>query len=384
MTSLVRLVVSSIVVVHARRRREAELFEADVLNLANCSCVQEYGGAPLSRLYHFDTGGELYAGFNHQFSNLRAVLAEGLSLGRAVLLRQPKLTRHHNHEKRFEYNRWKHYVSFEKSTFQLVGAATGRRKALRCNGTLASCIADVSYDQMKGVRKGPTAKFFYQAGRVPVDMNQQTGLLMRTSGPHHGDKKDRVSLTRKLPGFNDIISENRLTLTLRPSDDITNPIPPVLAYLRRKSKTGTIAVVHARRGDKLEKAGYCPDQMRTATSPQHIASTLKAANVRPGSAVYVMSNEPDPEHFLPLQTTYGYKLATSANFKHLSDLLKGCDGDVPEDGQCENYFLFAIENEIMRRVPRRFRIPTLPKPDMPHSVQFLMKDFLDKGKCKLR
>ena len=65
------------------------IFQPEVFALENCSCVRRHGGAALSRFYHLDYRNAARSGLNHQISNLRAILAEGLGLGRAVLLGPP-------------------------------------------------------------------------------------------------------------------------------------------------------------------------------------------------------------------------------------------------------------------------------------------------------
>ena len=358
------------------------LGEEEVRRVVNCSCVRGHN----VRLYHFDTRGEMKAGFNHQTSNLKSVLLEGLSLGRAVVLKSPSLTLKHNYEKPFQFARWSDYVDFESSKFFLRIRKT---KKLVCEGTIASCIRDVSDDFLRKWRNS-SQEVRYRSGRVPAEKNNENGLLVRAPGPKSKDgKRDRVSLTRKLPGFADIMAEFQLTLKLKPSSVIASAVPPVIARLRAQSQTGDVAVVHARRGDKIMLDRYCPLEMQQATSPQHIASVLKTNGVEPGSSIYLMTNDHTPHYFEPLRDA-GYHFTTSTNYDHLHNLLKGCftDNNTTKEKNsdyCENYLLFAIENEIMRAVPVNRRFPTLPKKDMPTSKHFLMKDFLGKqdSDCKL-
>ena len=56
------------------------VFQPEVFALENCSCVRRHGGAALSRFYHLDYRNAARSGLNHQISNLRAILAEGLGL----------------------------------------------------------------------------------------------------------------------------------------------------------------------------------------------------------------------------------------------------------------------------------------------------------------
>ena len=119
------------------------VFQPEVFALENCSCVRRHGGAALSRFYHLDYRNAARSGLNHQISNLRAILAEGLGLGRAVLLGPPSLTRNHNFDRPFLFNRWGDFISFERSSFRIE-----ERHKTVCEGTLASCVADVSDAQL--------------------------------------------------------------------------------------------------------------------------------------------------------------------------------------------------------------------------------------------
>jgi len=157
--------------------------------------------------------------------------------------------------------------------------------------------------------------------------------------------------------------------------------------------TGEIAIVHVRRGDKITNKKYCPKEMRMATSPDHIAKVLKRVGLTGGSAIYVMTDETDFNHFNSLITEYNYTLATNAHFFHLHNLIAGCQqstlkqqthGDESMGALCENYLLFAIEKEIMLSVPKKYRIVTLPRRDFEHNQNYLMQDFLGRGKpCSL-
>ena len=54
--------------------------------------------------------------------------------------------------------------------------------------------------------------------------------------------------------------------------------------------------------------------MDKATSPARIAEVLDQSGIKPGSAIYIMSNEPNLAHFDPLRDDYGYNFLTQAVF----------------------------------------------------------------------
>ncbi|KAJ1448584.1 hypothetical protein M885DRAFT_538652 [Pelagophyceae sp. CCMP2097] len=330
---------------------------------ATCSCAAGASGSrdASPRLYAFEhtprdcgaavaagntrNGSLCAAGLNHQLSNLRAMLGEGFGLGRGVLLSPPPLAMLHNYGRPAHRGKWADLISFERSTFVTS----------RCNGTLASCAMELSAEDYESVTSALAQNpVGYHAGVIIDDFGP---LTVRRPGHEH------ANLVRKLPGFS-----RGPGLHLSASDSVIEAAAPVLRVLTRTSGTGVVAVVHARRGDKF--VGHrCPAAFRNATSPAHIAAVLMQAGVNKGSAVYVASNEPDLNFFDSLRTVYGYRHFTSAAFPHLFDLVSACNEG---KGQCENYFLYSVENEIMRGVDRQFRIPTTPKPDVDHSELTLL------------
>ena len=318
------------------------------------------------------------SGLNHQLSNVKAILGEGLGLGRAVLLGAPPLTLKHNFDRPFLYSRWSDFFSFERSTFRVV-----EKRATVCEGTLASCVADVSRAQLAALRSTPHASLLYHGGAVPPEMNARSGLLERVPGPRVNRVSDSLNLVRKLPNLTDFLARHRLVATFAASDKVLDAVPPVTTRLRALSATGDVAVVHCRRGDKIQRAKYCPAQMHKATSPARIAQLLAEFGLKPGAAVYLMSNDLNLTHFEPLQSEHGYPFLTQGAFPHLTRLLEACapetEATPPDDrALCENYMLYATENEIMRSVPRKFRFVTLPKLDMDHNPTTLYAAFNDE------
>ncbi|KAJ1457185.1 hypothetical protein M885DRAFT_496733 [Pelagophyceae sp. CCMP2097] len=106
--------------------------------LYNCSC------ATAPRFYIFEQKHAIRAGLAHQFSNLEALIAEGLSLGRAVLLDAPRLSGRHVNGKPQMHEAWTSFISLERSTFHLKS----RGKDV-CKGLLSSCVAEVTRRQAR-------------------------------------------------------------------------------------------------------------------------------------------------------------------------------------------------------------------------------------------
>ena len=285
------------------------VFQPEVFALENCSCVRRHGGAALSRFYHLDYRNAARSGLNHQISNLRAILAEGLGLGRAVLLGPPSLTRNHNFDRPFLFNRWGDFISFERSSFRIE-----ERHKTVCEGTLASCVADVSDAQLAQLVEAKHESLGYHDGPVSDTQNAVPGLLRRRPAPPVDRVPDRLNLFRRLPNMTRFIGHHRLVASFVASDKVLGAVPSVVDRLRALSKTGVAAVVHCRRGDKITNSKYCPAQMDKATSPARIAEVLDQSGIKPGSAIYIMSNELNLAHFDPLRDVYGYHFLTQAVF----------------------------------------------------------------------
>ena len=285
------------------------IFQPEVFALENCSCVRRHGGAALSRFYNLDYRNAARSGLNHQTSNLRAILAEGLGLGRAVLLGPPSLTQNHNFGRPFLFNRWSDFISFARSSFSIA-----ERHKTVCEGTLASCVADVSDAQLAQFVDANHERLGYHDGPVDDTQNAVPGLLRRRPAPPVDRVPDRLNLFRRLPNMTRFIGHHRLVANFVASDKVLGAVPPVLNRLRALSKTGVSAVVHCRRGDKITSSKYCPAQMDRATSPARIAEVLDQSGIKPGSAIYIMSNELNLAHFDPLREVYGYHFLTQAAF----------------------------------------------------------------------
>jgi len=325
--------------------------------ITKCSCMNKIASDGEARLYMFDGGRKRLArsGLSHQISNLRAIIGEGLSMGRAVLLQGPVLeVKAHNFNHPLNFTRWSDYISLERTRFKVK-----KDGAVLCKGFLSSCVAEVSASQNSIFLSGPHDKVTYHSGQVPPELAASPGLLVRGPAPDINGTRDAANLLKRLDGMT-----YQVELDVEFSDEAVRGAQPVIDALKKRSTNGKVAVVHARRGDKIMPTTAlkrCPEQMRKATSPEHIAKVLKEVGAEPGSAVYVMTDEVNITHFEPL-TQLGYHWATFVHFPSLRRLLEGCQARAENGtvtGLCENYLLFLTEHEIMRRVPREYRIETL-------------------------
>ena len=355
-----------------------------LLSLLNCS----HENVPL-RLYLFESRWLARSGLNHQLSNLKAILTEGLGLGRAVLLDNPHLTARHNFQKPFQKRRWTDFISFTNSKLVMR-----KRNGIVCKTTLDNCVAELDLDQHELLKRAPHQTFSYYQGPVSPEANKRHGLLVRRAkllGHYSNSKKKRFeqsNLVKHLPGLDPQGSPYTVTLNYKPSRAIELAVEPVTAWLKSTTMTGDAAVIHVRRGDKVTSPRWCPEEVDRATSSANIAKMLAQAGVLRGSSVYIMTNEANLSHFDDLSIKWGYTWRVAAQFPHLASLVDGCRDEDSEGKMCENYFLFWIENHIMLSVDINRRIPTImtkqqriPSPFyLPHDF-WLMRDFWNTSGC---
>ena len=213
--------------------------------------------------------------------------------------------------------------------------------------------------------------------------NVGAGILTRSSA-----NGSMANLLRKLPGISPLMKRFSIALNLVPKASIRKAAQSVIADLRRITQTGKIAVVHVRRGDKItvDKKGrcsYCCHTMMKATDPHNIAKVLRRNQIAAGSAVYIMTNEANWTHFAPLWHDDHYEVRGWAQYAEAAALMAGCDSP-EEEGVCENFSLFVLEEDVLNSVPRDRRITTLA----PSTHQLtpvggvadsLMNDF--RGEC---
>mmetsp|Transcript_4207 Transcript_4207/g.5917 ORF Transcript_4207/g.5917 Transcript_4207/m.5917 type:complete len:271 (+) Transcript_4207:180-992(+) len=193
---------------------QARLYDTNLQRLANCPCIKKIGfegdaiRENMLRLYLFDTSGEVPSGLSHQMSNLRAILVEGLSLGRGILLLPPSLTIKHNFDKQFRYNMWSDFIDLNRSHLTLsrtVPDVSNRQKLQRtlCAVRMADCIAEISEHQLRHLQYDSHTLIPYHNGSISPEINTRHGLLVRGPEP---DSLDKVALVRKLPGFPELLS----------------------------------------------------------------------------------------------------------------------------------------------------------------------------------
>ena len=200
------------------------------------------------------------SGLTHQMSNTKAILAEGLALGRAVLLGPPSLSLRHNSGRPFLFNRWSDFISFERSTFRIVEGRT-----TVCQGVLSSCVADVSDAQLGALLEKPHENIRYHDGAVTDAQNAKPGLLQRRPAPRDRNRiKDTINLFRKLPNMTSFIGRHRLVANFAASDKILGAVPLVRDRVRALSRTGA-AVVARRRADIVPARPGRPTYFKTTT-----------------------------------------------------------------------------------------------------------------------
>ena len=97
--------------------------------------------------------------------------------------------------------------------------------------------------------------------------------------------------------------------------------------------------IHVRRGDKLTW-NQCPG-LDKKTQPDYLEKYLLGI-IPKGENLYIMSNETKPHYFKPIENSFN--IFTFQDFPEFISLSKQ-----------DNYFLFSVENEIMKYALTKIR-----------------------------
>ena len=119
---------------------------------------------------------------------------------------------------------------------------------------------------------------------------------------------------------------------------------PVLRKLARVA-SGGFAAVHVRRGDRLFP------RVARRMAPDAVRGRLAQLGVTDGAVLFVLSNERDGAWWAALARNY--RLVRATDFPALADTVNTDNGALPD-----NYLLYAVEKEVMRRAA--LRVETIP------------------------
>jgi hypothetical protein len=242
-------------------------------------------------------------GLLHQRNNLFALLMEAKYLNRTAVISPLLLNGKHNHGKDL-HTSWEKYIDIKK---------------------LQSFHPFVFQEELGDLEKIPHQIFDEHC--KPLELcNNQSPLLIRQHKQYPNyyilikiiDRKDWYSTLLNL---------------FQPSETIVN-----LANIAIK-KMGTYHCIHVRRGDKLNWK-QCPG-LDKATQPKNLMRFL-VKHISKGEKLYIMSNESQNGFFNILNRNY--EVYTYNDFPEYVGFEK-------ED----NYFLFMIENEIMRQAKTKIK-----------------------------
>ena len=277
------------------------------------------GGAPARRpegprYLRYRDGAATEPGVNHQMGNLACLLCEADALGRFAVLPPLRLSAAHN----FGVVRaWRWDTYFDLAASRLVAADGAERPLpLACAPPSASSTPFVL---------GPGERLPAAARDCPV-------VERRVRADVHA---------RDVPWDHRAAPELRLV----PSARVRALAAPVVAALGGE---GCFAAVHVRRGDRRYGA------LGWLTRPARIARRLERLGVPAGSAVYVLSDERDARYWRAFERDAGRRFAVARHedFPALAAL-------VPPRTACpDNYLLYEVEKEVMRRAA--VRVETFP------------------------
>ena len=256
------------------------------------------------RMKHFSI--QAAPGFGHQLCNILCLIEEAKILGRIPILPLMLLPALHN-KGISGLTRYRKYLSFDElqSQMELLFQEEVRSMqfdtAYHCE--LATTTEDLlPRDEQLVIREFENWDFFDAADRFPFSLGAKDGTSRRWLNSF---AYARIQPSRRVSALAD-----KLCPKLGPD------------YIG----------LHVRRGDRAVNAAW-----NQATSPEHIEQRLKKW-VPPGKLIYILSDEADRDFFAPLSVHY--EIRTSFDFPDLRVLV---------DEENDNFMLFAVESEIMRR-----------------------------------
>ena len=265
------------------------------------------------RYLRYDEKSPVESGMNHQMLNLLILLAEAHAAGRLVVLPRLRLDPKHNFGLRNDW-KWDTYFDFHAS------------RLLDARGT------EHPLPIVTHLPDSDAPPFMLAPGQRTPD----------TAGDH-------VLVVRRIEHYNfsyDVPEEARppVRFRIRRSMRVRELAAPVIRSLLARGK-GRFAAVHARRGDRL---GQYP---RRLTRPSEIRSHLSEHGVPGKSVVFLLSDEPDPAFWKPLEEHYD--LVRYAAYPPLAALVSRAAGHRPD-----NYLLYEVEKEVAASA--WMRVETLP------------------------
>lgn len=260
------------------------------------------------------------AGLKHWSSNLHCLLGEAWETGRLAILPPLVLDPKHNFGIDREW-KWESYFDLDRSA--LIDAG-GREQPL----PISPHRADASL---------PT--LVLQPGEPMPTRARRYPLAIRRIESH--------TFKREVP-TNGWLATN---LRLAPAACVLKLVWPVILHLSGLDG-GRFVAVHVRRGDRLARREYS----RRLTEPPHIRKILQERGVADGAVLFIASDEGRQDFWDPLKKYY--RVVRYVDFPSLKAIVAPSNQSPPRHGPRDNYLLYQVEREIMRRAA--LWIETLP------------------------
>ncbi len=276
-------------------------------------------------------------GISHQRSQLQVLCREAAWLGRTpVFPRIIPLIPHHNFGLECNFPLRK-YLDTEK--IELVCRLNGKTRTLSLCSIHAEQLRELQIpaeqileiDYKQPVTAEQNRCFRLVVRRVPAhDMWNEAGYPLLAESCAH----DTLPARDLVPGRKDRF----LQVILHPAAGVRELAAEIIRQL-----PPDYCAVHVRRGDTLKFPA-----VRTLTSPGTVSRALAQAGIAPGAPVYLMSDEKSRGwlHALRKQRP---GILHYTDFPRLVQLVRP---DPPR--RRDNYFLFCVEQEILRHAARRF------------------------------
>ena len=275
---------------------------------------------PAPRYLRYDEQTPIFAGMNHQLSNLECLMREAHATGRLAVLPALKLHPSHNFGVCNEW-RWESYLDLGES--RLVDAA-GTERPLPVVKSLPDAVMRTLTLELGACM--PSAR----AHKTRAPSTADYELVVR--------RIEHWEYGKNVPAAD----RPHVSFRWRPSPRVLELARPVIVDLASRGE-GRFIAVHARRGDR---------RLGRFAAPAHIRRHLKAQGVADGSVVFLLSDEWASDFWAPLKKHY--ELVRHTDYPRLAALVSPADGRRPD-----NYLLYEVEKEIMRSAS--MRIETFPR-----------------------
>jgi len=255
---------------------------------------------------------------------------------------------------------WSDYIDFKGSLFRLDTPAK------KCSATLEHCVILNTEPEINSAiarlladdGDGGGSQLSWERAPASESMEavgQAAQFLLRDmqNDAVYSSSRGYMQLAANNPTANNVFDTfSHTVLSLKHPVAVRTAALQIDHALQHASATGDYALVHVRRGDKINpklSASIYVQGLEKSTSAAHVLETLRKV-VPAGSAVYIMTNEWDTAYFDLVRVHY--KTFTWFQFPHVRAFMHGCPipnypHRVMTAEACDSLMVYLIEEELL-------------------------------------